>query len=499
MVRKSGLTASGLVNFSIRFFTSPLSFLFSVIVVKVLSNLPNGILVFGSWQLIYVTVTSYFVIVADLLSILTSRYAAEGRSVGGILILNLGIGGIATGIYYALVPFLVAKSGYDQPFYFYWGSLLVFSYYLWRSVNSISTGRTPIHVGIGTGIFQAVRLIALVPLLFYLHTSILGVILAYTIGYLAQSFYNLQFIRTSLKVDLRLALVSLKKSLVFVSNYLQVLIEGAIVLGATVIAGNSSIVSFYESAFTIASLVTWASTSSTGLVLKLQEDRSGRVVETSIKLYTFFAWLMMTALVVDGVPLLHYLRAEYSQAVYGLYILALSFLLRGFYWIFYSTIAVTDPTLSPEGSGEIRGPTASLVVRNVLISMLGTSFSLLSFYLLHHTFGYSILTTILSVGLLINSLGMLTSSYLKVREGIHFSFPWKEVLLSSASLVIASPLALLRIRGRLEDVIMLGALSSLTFIVSSYVINPYARNLITAVIREGINALKRTRSPGPRA
>lgn len=83
-----GLVRVGIYNLLIKLVIAPLSFAFSLLVVKYLSNPPYGLEVFGTWQYIFTLIIGYFTIPADMFSLLTSRYSSEGRPVGGLLILN---------------------------------------------------------------------------------------------------------------------------------------------------------------------------------------------------------------------------------------------------------------------------------------------------------------------------------------------------------------------------------------------------------------------------
>ncbi|MEM1859912.1 MAG: hypothetical protein QW396_05765, partial [Metallosphaera sp.] len=84
---KPGLVKIGIFSLALRLIGSPISFLFSLVVARYLSAI--SVETFGAWQFIFVLVTGYFTIPGDLLSNITSRYTAEGKPVGGILVIDM--------------------------------------------------------------------------------------------------------------------------------------------------------------------------------------------------------------------------------------------------------------------------------------------------------------------------------------------------------------------------------------------------------------------------
>ncbi|MCY0883576.1 MAG: teichoic acid transporter, partial [Acidianus infernus] len=225
--KSPGFVRIGLFNLLVKTAVAPISFLFSFLVVRYLSSI--SIETFGVWQYIYVLITGYFTIPADLFSSITSRYSAEGKNVGGIIIINAIAGSISSFAYFLLIPIFMHSAGYNQPIYFYTAILLIVLIYLNKISGSVAIGRSPRLTAISASGFQIVRLLSAIIMMFYLNLSINAVIFAYSLGYLVQIIFNLTFVNARLGIDFKVALSAVRKSIVFIMNYVQLMIEATLV------------------------------------------------------------------------------------------------------------------------------------------------------------------------------------------------------------------------------------------------------------------------------
>ncbi|AAK43323.1 Hypothetical protein SSO3228 [Saccharolobus solfataricus P2] len=202
----------------------------------------------------YVFTIGYFTIPANLFSLITSRYSAERKNVGGIVIINL-IAGISSSLVFALlVPYYISLTKLDVPIYFYSAISLIILTYLLTVTNSIAQGRTPKIVGISALIFQVLRLVSGIIFMFIFNLSILAVILAYSIGYLAQVLFNLFFIRANLKIDFKVAFSAVRKAVVYIANYIQYILEASIVWITLGIVNSDLVVAYFESAIIVSNI-----------------------------------------------------------------------------------------------------------------------------------------------------------------------------------------------------------------------------------------------------
>lgn len=481
--RREGVTRIGLYNVLFRISVAPLSFIFTFLVARYLSNPPYGTTYFATWQTLYVFTVGYFTIPADLFSLITSRYSAEKKDVGGIVIVNLLSGALSGIIFALLVPYYVSLTKLDIPLYFYSAISLIVLTYLLKVTNAIAQGRTPKIVGISAVVFQALRLIFGLFFMFVLNLSILAVILAYDIGYIAQILFNIFFIRANLKLDFNIAKAAVRKSLVYIANYLQYILEASIVWIALGITNSDIVVAYFESAIIVSNIQIWTQASYTGLMAKLAEDKDPSLIPVSIKLYSIIGSLFLTLIYLDGYGLLFKLRPDYIQAIFALYVLTFSNYLRGLYGIFYQAITMADPTLSPNSQNEFKGYVFSLTRNNLVFSLVGLGASSLLIYLFSSYPSY-IVAMLMTIGLLINSLVMLFTSFKLSSRIYKFSFPLKEFLIPLLLSFISLPISM-----RFKPITFLQMIEySIIWIIvfSSFnvILNPYGKQLFTLIIRE---------------
>ncbi|MEM3323244.1 MAG: hypothetical protein QW494_02300 [Metallosphaera sp.] len=433
---KPGLVRIGLFNLALRLLASPISFLFSLVVARYLSII--SVETFGAWQFIFVIITGYFTIPSNLLSSITSRYTAEGKPVGGIVIINMIISLFSLVIYIALTPFLVSISHYNEPFYFYLGSLLILMMYTLNAFNSISQGRSPRVNTIASLFFQSVRLGVALYGLIILRLSIEAVILAYVLGYVAQTAINAFFVNANLKIDFHVAFSALRKAVVFIIPYVQYILEATLTWVAVLLVRNTVPISYFESALIISNLIVWSTSSYSGLILKLSESKDPSLIETSIKLFSLSGSFFLLLALTDGLPLLFVLRPEYTAAYSALIILSVSNLLRGYFQLFYTSVYMKDQTLDTESREELKGALAKLSKQNAVLSSLGVGASILVMVALSvlHIYDPVSYSLAISSGLLINSILILISSFKSSKELYTFRIPKADSFVPPLSSII---------------------------------------------------------------
>ncbi|BFH72748.1 hypothetical protein SJAV_06920 [Sulfurisphaera javensis] len=478
------LVYTGVRNLFLRIITAPLSFIFTYLVAKYLSSLPNGEVVFASWQSLYVLVLGYFTIPADIFSTLTSRYASENKPVGGIIFFNLLIGTISSLIYVFLVPFFVSAVNYPDYTAFYMASLMIISFYLYRITYAIARGKTPLVIGSITMAFQIIRLVTVIIAFYVFHLSILGVIYAYFLGYLTQTILSISRIKANLKIDFKSALITIKKSIVTVIYYIQLILEATIVWITIILLHNDIPVAYFESALIISNVVTWSYSLYDGLIAKLSETKDPSVLTTSLNLFFFLSTLWLVLVISEGHALLYHIRRDYLTAIYSLIILSISFYLRGLYSIFYTSIVMKDKSLGLEDSeNPFKGITAKLNGTNIKLSAIGVIISAIAVYLLRDK-SPDLIAIGMSLGLLINSLWLTRTSYSIAKKEYNFNLPKKEIIVSLLIGLLLSIIFLHFTFVSYTDMIIYGALVSFLYLLLSYLFNPYARTFVKSTIRE---------------
>lgn len=471
----------GLLNFALRVGTSPLSFITLIIISKFLSRGPSGLTVFGAWQIVFTLVTGYFALPATLLTVLESRYAAEERPVGGIVMLNLILGVVSSLIYSLLVPFLMERGHYYQPVYFYSGVLMIMSYYVYLSISALALGRTPIQSAIGSAIFQIVRFIFAVILVVYLNSLVLGAVMAYSFGYIAQALYNISFLRGNLSLDFAIAWEALKRSVVFIVDFMQQVLESSVSLLAVALI---SLVpnSYFESAVVVANIATWPTSASAGLVRTLTKERNAEALESVLKVYFLSSGAALAIIWGEGYQVLSYLRPDYTQAMLASVILSIAFFLKGLFRIFYNSIVVLDETMSVGGSGYVKGITGRLLRSNVIISgvsMLVTSL-VMYFFTVYHGLPqfYQVFTAVMVAPILANSVVMTILSMRTLKGKLNFVLPLEELLFSILSSIASGIVAVLLFhQDRPLQIIEGISVAIAVYITLEVAISPFARRV----------------------
>lgn len=478
------LVYTGVRNLFLRIVTAPLSFIFTYLVAKYLSSLPNGEVIFASWQSLYVLVLGYFTIPADVFSTLTSRYASENKPVGGIILFNFITGAISSLIYISLVPYLSNALGYRDYFAFYLAAVMILIFYIYRVSLAIARGRTPLVIGVSTMAFQVIRLLTVIVAFYVFHFTISGVIYAYVAGYLVQLTVNLFHINSNLKLDIKVALNIVKKSVVTIISYLQLIIEATIVWITIILIHNDIPVAYFESALIVSNVVTWSYSLYDGLIAKLSESKDPSIITTSLNLYFFISSLWLTVVITEGHALLFHIRREYLEAIYALMILSISNYLRGLYSIFYYAIVMKDKLLGvDEMENPFKGITAKLNLTNIRFSVIGVLGSALLVYLFRNYPPY-IIAVSMSIGPLVNSIWLAKTSYSIAKSEYKFSVPKKESL---TSVLIMSALSLVFYNLNFTsylDIVIYGLIVTILFTAISYFVNPYAKIFIKSLLKE---------------
>ncbi|WOE50607.1 hypothetical protein RQ359_002155 [Sulfuracidifex metallicus DSM 6482 = JCM 9184] len=261
--------------------------------------------------------------------------------------------------------------------------------------------------------------------------------------------------------------------------YLQNVIEASLVWVVVSISGNTITVSYFESAFVLANVITWSQATQTGLIKKLSETKDPSVIETSLKLFSLTSGLFMFIIFAEGKDILFKLRPDYVNSIFALYVISFSNLIRGIYSIFYQSILMKDETLSIEGQGELKGELAKLTRINLLLSIIGVIISILLIEFLK-SYPYFIIAVFMSMGLLINSFSMLFTSYRSSRRLYNFKVP-REFFIPVLLSFLGIPFSFLMEGKSYLDILVYGVISIGIFSALN-LINPYFRQLGRNVI-----------------
>ncbi|AHC50903.1 hypothetical protein SUSAZ_02120 [Sulfolobus acidocaldarius SUSAZ] len=476
----------GLFNFGTRIVSAPISFIFTYLVAHYLSNLNNGQVIFATWQSMFVLIMGYFTLPADIFSLVTSRFSAENRPVGGILLVNLITGVISSLIYILLIPYLMSTIGYYNTVALYSGIIVILMFYVFRITIAITRALSPKMIGISGLVFQISRLAIVLALFYVFKIDILAVSLAYGVGYLAQTLVYSKFIKSNLKVDLKTTIEIIKKSLITIISFIQLILEATIVWMTLAITNDAITVAYFESAIIISNIVTWTYSLYDGLITKLSETKSPEVVENFVKLYFVVSAFFLSIVIIEGRGLLYHLRPEYMQAFITFIIISISSFLRGLNTLFYQAIVMIDRALGSEERFDIKKSyTARLNTSNTIFAILGVGITTILIYIYRGS-SPALLSSLMTIGVTVNSVWMTISSARICKSLYSMKFPVKDIITSTFISIFTTLIGIMFFSSDFSYLYMFitALIGSGIFISLSYVSSPFARYIIKRGLME---------------
>ncbi len=332
-----GLRSTGLVVFSGRLVSAFTGLLFTVMAARWLDL--SG---FGTWEVI-VTLVTFASYPIGTVAYWTTRDVARGRMVGrtalaaGALLSALGLL-----IYFGFSVVTYSKIAASvTPFLL--GALLVPLSYWNAAASAIVTGYRPSVYGTSLVVSELAKLVVAYEGLYVYRLGIEGVILALLTAYLVQSVVSTYMVRTTTAESFdpaqvrrwsRLAwlpaLSYLPASLAVADTYVVALLHGTSVVGA------------YQVAFTVASIVTYAS----GLVFSmyplLLKGGDVRLPAVGLEFSMLFAIPMAVGCAVLANPILFLFGPNYTIGAVALAILAVMFIFNNISLLLDQTLMGTE-------------------------------------------------------------------------------------------------------------------------------------------------------------
>ena len=332
-----GLRSTGLIVFSGRLVSAFTGLLFTVMATRWLD--PTG---FGTWEVI-VTLVTFSSYPVGMVAYWATRDVARGRLAGRTALITsalLSALGIATYLGFALDSYSKLAASV-APFLL--GTLLVPLSYLNGAASAVVTGYRPSVYGTSLIVSELAKLGVAFEGLYVLHLGIDGVILALLTAYLVQSVTSTYMVRNAIterfdpfevKRWFRLAwlpaLTYLAADLAVADSYVVALVQGTAVVGT------------YQTAFIVASIVTYAS----GLVFSmyplLLKGGDIRLPSISLDFSLLFAIPMAVGCIVLAGPILYVFGPKYTAGAQGLAILAVMFVFNNISLLLDQTLTGTE-------------------------------------------------------------------------------------------------------------------------------------------------------------
>jgi len=484
----------GLTNLALRFLGSPVSFAFSYLVAHHLSHIDLAL--FGLWQSVFIYITGLFSVPSGALSSMISKFAAQGKAVGGLILLNLALGAVSGLAYELLQPFLIPPQANVDPPATALAIIMLITYYLLTSTNGIARGRTPTVIGVSTFAFQAVRFATVLVAFYLFKMTVLGVILAYSLGYLTQIVINLFFAKANLKVDTEVVKEGSLGALALSIAHIQSILEASLVWIANYLTQSTVPASYFESAVIVTNVITWSASLADGLIRRFAESRDPASLESVLRLYASAGILTLVIDLVGAHALLYYIRPEYVASVLIAVVLALSVLVRILSSAYYSALLILDETLGKS----LKSPLTRMLVRNVVYASAILFFAALTLYALATSrlriLGFTdepwAFGMVMALAMLGDSIVMVFNAHRTTRSLTRIKFPVGNYLRNSlAAFVVLVAMMPLSFVSSIWKALALVIVAGLSYLGLAYVLDGFTRTLLLKTVRELKNVIIR--------
>jgi len=311
--------------------------LFTVMAARWLN--PSG---FGTWEVI-VTLVTFSGYPLGTVAYWATRDVARGRLVGrtalitGALMSSLGLV-----IYFSFTYFTYSRIlASFTPFLL--GALLVPLSYWSSAVSAIVTGYRPAVYGISLVTSEMAKLATAYVGLFVYKLGIDGVILALLVSYLVQSLVSTYMVRLAASEKFDSAQVRRWSNLAWLPalNYLPASLAVADTY-VVALGYGTALVGTYQVAFTVATVITYASSLAFAMYPLLLRGGSERLPAESLEFSLLFAIPMAVGCVVLASPILFLFGPKYVPGALGLEVLAVMFIFNNISLLLDQTLMGTE-------------------------------------------------------------------------------------------------------------------------------------------------------------
>ena len=351
-----GLRSTGLIVFSGRLVSAFTGLVFTLMAARVLGSAGFGVV---EVVVTFVTFGSYPV---GTIAYWATRDTARGRMVGRTALASsalLSLLGLLIYFGFSLSSYASISASF-LPFLL--GALLVPLSYWNAAASALVTGYRPSVYGTSLLFSEAAKLAVAYGALYVYRLGIEGAIVAIMAAYFVQSLVSIIMVRNTVTEGIDRAELKRWSSLAWLPalSYLPASLAVADTYVVALVFHGTANVGTYQAAFTVASIVTYAS----GLVFSmyplLLKGGDLRLPAISMEFSLMFAIPMAVGCAVLAGPILYFFGPEYVAGATGLAILAVMFL-------FNNISLLVDQTLT--GTEKVdAGPTPSF--RNLLGSNL---------------------------------------------------------------------------------------------------------------------------------
>ncbi|MDA4111214.1 MAG: hypothetical protein OK439_01645 [Thaumarchaeota archaeon] len=347
MSRQIRVRRSGLITFAIKLASTLTGFAFIVLVTSNLSQSD-----FGLWQLIS-RLIGYVIFPANLLAFWTTRYRARGIILGKSVLVAATIFSAALLVCYLILSYFVSGSlttqaGTESNFYYFLISTPQVPLYIFAGViEAILWGSVPERASFGFGIFEIAKVIIGAVTVAVFHLSLTGAIIAIMGAQMVQIITTLIMTPSEYGDHFSFAIISkmVRTGWVALLSQLQPLVNNFDFLIVAIITGSTIPLALFGAAFTYGAIVSYSNWIAFGLyagiLAGVDPKKSANQV---LELQYLFTIPLVIGEILLAFPLLHLFKADYTQAVPILIILAVAYALNSFSLTFDNIISGTDIT-----------------------------------------------------------------------------------------------------------------------------------------------------------
>jgi O-antigen/teichoic acid export membrane protein len=304
------VTYSALISLFIRLISILSGTIFTLIVTRQLS-----VEEFGTWALIS-GIVIYAVIINPIINYWSTREIARGEKSGSTAIFSTGfftIGGIV--IYLVMAYFVGIESDVDLDILLF-AVILIPVMFFNDVLTAINVGHKPHVTSYGFLVFEIIKILAAIILIYFLKMGLEGVIAASFFAYLGSIVILAIYAKPIVQSNFQQKYLKKWFKLFWLPTYrnLPSLISLSDVLIFSIVTGSVVGVAYYTAAKTIGVLVNHTRSFSKGLYPKLLESQRQEYLQETLIKMLYFAFPLISLSIVFAKPGLFALNPIYQGA-----------------------------------------------------------------------------------------------------------------------------------------------------------------------------------------
>ena len=278
------ITYSGLVSLSFGLAKIIVGLFFVTIITRLLL-----VEEFGTWALIS-GLFVYGVVLSPIFSFWATRETARKINSGKTSVLAEGLFSVAgMGIYILAVMLVSPQTDVDQNVLIF-GVLLIPAMYMHKVLSAINVGWKPHTVPLSNFYADVAKIPLVLIFLYYLDMGVVGVIIAFFVGYVINDIMLLWYGREKVKNKIKKEFIQKWLKISWLPLYPQIapLVARSDIVIFTVITGSVIGLAYYSAALVIAGIVGFAGAFSIGVYGKLLGEERKNYLGNSITLQAYF-------------------------------------------------------------------------------------------------------------------------------------------------------------------------------------------------------------------